>query len=276
MNYCVIKGLSATEVNVHAGFYTSGFVAMTAVCGMAHAVGRTLASRLADEEGDSPVITGVVFSVSQCQEALGAAKRVNYTKAQQGNASKSASEAYDPVADLEFELVLELGGRSAGTNELEPVLEEALLLARLSGGPILWTGEFTMTSTREEAFKALHPEGFVVEDATAVLAADLEQQADVHEALLTRISRPRPNPDTGETPYAPRYVPLATGFHQLTGLSAKKMAKKGYLHTYVEPVVTLGLLRSVPSLRKRSQNFTLPVFWSHHAPTDGYYLVRAH
>lgn len=333
--YITLKKVRATEVNVHAGFYSTGIPALTAVCGMTHALQLRCAklSPVADQFGfddddQSLSFTGTALSIVEHRVAPGPAKRKNALASDASNAALAASFAYDPLADLTFELVLE--AQTDGTRgSLESFLQSenfriALNSLRLSGGALSWNGDAKVFLNAQDAIGHLDSRGFIVQDEYVTLEDDLKSEPDVLEALIARVARPnianrnsqkdgKPSDstvagesagtggkaeaaesdsvdsavneantdaetaqDAPENVYKPIYVPLAIGFQSLTPLVVHPRAKKGYEHRFVEPVLSLGRLRLVASVKRRLKEERPGLFWAHQLPKDGAYLVRAH
>lgn len=317
--FVTLKNIRATEVNVHAGFYSTGIPALTAVCGMTHALQLRCAklSPGADEFGfdddeQSLSFTGTALSIVEHRVAPGPAKRKNSLAGDATNAALAASFAYDPLADLTFELVLEV--ETDGTRgSLESFIQSedfriAVNSLRLSGGALSWNGHAKVFMNAQDAIGHLDSRGFIVQDEYTTLENDLKSEPDLLEALIARVARPNianrnsqkdgkseaaeddsgdsaaneANTDAGtahdapENIYKPMYVPLAIGFQSLTPLAAHPRAKKGYEHRFVEPVLSLGRLRLVASVKRRLKEERPGLFWAHELPKDDAYLVRAH
>jgi hypothetical protein len=315
--YVTLKGIQATEVNVHAGFYSSGLPALTALCGMTHALQLRCAKLAApaddfgfDDEPQTLSIAGTALSIVEHRVAAGPAKRTNSLAGDATVAATAASFAYDPLADLRFELVLEV--QTEGSRGFVETLVKSgdfritFNALRLSGGALRWDGDAKVFLNALDALADLDNRGFLVQDEYTTLEKDLEDQPDVLEALIARLARPnllvdqpgagepdsKANPtetkaDTKEeavpetvaapeTLYKPMYVPLAIGFQSLTPLASHAQAKKGYEHRFVEPVLSLGRLRLAASVKRHMKEERPRLFWAHQAPEDGAYLVRAH
>lgn len=293
IHYLALSGLQVQEASVHAGFYSAGAPAMTALAGFTHALELKLnqlvaASEPSDDElfsfDSEPLtikVTGFIPVFDEFRLAPGAAKRINYEHgAKKGEA---ASAAFDPIADLTLTLILRVES-DANVDELKGLLSKKRLCAavlgmRLSGGSIFWDTAYALYASVKEALDNCSSTSMLIEEATELLTATMAKGYNVVDALDLLTSRPEKDSsdDKGKTPdYEPRHIALALGFRALESSPQVRAGSKGAcLHQFVEPVLGLGRVRLVASARKALAKKQLPLLWRYTPPLNGYYLVRA-
>jgi hypothetical protein len=278
--YVTMHKVRVVEASVYAAAYSSGMPAMTAVAGFAHALSRKLADEVS-ASSDDPFADDETLEISfvPVQSIHGLAKRVVYQHTHKPGLP--APGAFDPIADMQLELVLEVRTsltEGSLTNLLGQLRTQRLVSSlRFAGGTLLWAGDAETYGSVEDAFASLHGLGFVLEDATATLMADMSEGASVLGALHARVARPV-FADNRETPeYAPRFVPVAVGFMGLEPPTVKPGIKKqGLPHAFVEPVLGLGRLRLAASANKEIKRNGAGCFiWRHDNTIPNFYLVSA-
>lgn len=254
----LIKNLLVNEASVHAGFYSSGLPAMTAVHGLVHALERKTRPLLPQGDGlfEEPGVLKVLrFCVgySDFAESAGGPRRVNY---QHGTTpGKAAPNAYDPLADFTAHLLLEVE-TSLSAEALKALLESHEMRGLVTGlrfaGGTISSGPLSalVTDSAVTALKAMPSATFVLEDAHPLMTAKMSEGKDAVQALAELLSRARVTDPELEVPYEPRYVPVAVGFLPLTALAPTQGLRADYPHCFVEPVVGAARIRLAASAAK--------------------------
>jgi len=183
--YVVLKDLKATEVSVHAGFYSTGLPALTALCGMSHALQLSCETLVPEDTtgfgSDDPcgfVVSGTAISFIEARLAEGPQKRVNNLAGDKSEAHKPASFSYDPIGDLHFELILEVTSQGQ-IGDLKALLSSEefrmrVLRLRLSGGAVQWPGTHVLAMSMKDALDHLNRVGFLLQDEYKLLSATLK------------------------------------------------------------------------------------------------------
>ena len=304
--YLTLQNIQTEEVSVHAGFYTAGFPAMTAFAGFGHAFELRFKAHLAKVVRDDPSredswdipeeketqfkVSGVIPVITAYHMAAGPAKRVSY---ETETKSKAAPLAFAPLADMNLDIVFRVEA-SLSVSELKhamshPAMTGLIQTMRLSGGSLFWNGTCEVAESLEVILANASTTAYILEDCTPTLKSYLETNAEstVVEALdrlTSRLYAKSANdsltgyaPNAEELPYEPRHVALAMGYRALEEkATVRNCSKNGNPHLFVEPVVGLGRVRMLASVKaalKREEN--VDMVWAYQAPTeDGYFLIR--
>lgn len=301
-HYIHFANLSATEVSVFSGFYSSGLPAMTAWTGLGHAIGLSLTAAAAhaaaeasadpfaprDEESDalnvapSLQVTGVCPVIQAYLRAAGPARRVTY---QHGAAKgKPASFAHDPIADLVFDLVLKVD-TTLTASELRALLlpsaiTPALQSLRLNGGAIFVQGEATVHENLADALMKSHSSAFVFEDAHDVVQAARAaapagtSMVSILDELVARDDNKEPS--NNDLPYRPRYAVCGVGYRALEEPTARAGSRKNLPHAFAESLLGLVRIRLLASVLAQLKNETpAQLLWAFQPPRNRYFVVAA-
>lgn len=292
--FLVLKGLEVFEAHGHSGFYAMGLPAMTAFTGLMHAIQlKVSASLLPDApeadsfedpdsssspitfSGVSPVIEKYVFNDGQLL-------RVIADHGRRDMRGKPSPMGYDPVVNLGLHLILRLESdlpaevltAMLGTGEFRGLVSTC----RLAGGSLVWAGEFGLHDSYSEALESLPGTGLLLEDASAALAQEMQDNGgNSVAAVSTLTAQYRASVKQENRAQRPRYVAIGVGFRAIeTQLSARKNSRYGAPHRYCESLVGLVRVRMLSSLRRSIKKGAEPLLlWNYCPPTpNGFYLVK--
>ena len=308
MSYVHLKNLSASDANTHAGYYILGLPAMTGITGFAHVIQRhchevfydEIDKRRRLEEKDKPEVNGVCFTVHSMQRLDSHPKYINYQLGSRIRGEIAATIDRRGV-HLNFDLILRIDekGNENRTNLEEYIMGPKFLnflktLPFCSGrlnfpdktfpGPVKQAISYFETKDElKESLMGISASSFIIEDATDTLFNALEEnpEEDSLTLLLDHIKRQRRfGSEANKKPreYRPWYIPLAVGYQALEETPAVRTgSRNGYPHLFAEPVIGLGLARSMGSYRFQLKEDTdMPVFWRYKCETkDNLYIVEA-
>ena len=308
MSYVHLRNLLATDANSHAGYYMLGLPAMTGATGFAHVIQRHFHNVFHDEidkrkrlkENDKPDVAGVCFIVHSMQKVESHPKYVNYQLGSRARGEIAATIDRRGV-HLSFDLILRIDekGNENRTNFEEYIMGSKFLnflrtLPFCSGrmnlpdkpvqGPVNRTISYFETKNGlQKALSGIPASSFIIEDAANTLSDAMREnpEKDSLSVLLDFIKRQkRAGNEAVKNPreYRPWYIPIAVGYQALEKKPAVRTgSRNGYPHLYAEPVIGLGLARSMGSYRFQLEEDTdMPVFWRYKFEIkDNLYIVKA-
>jgi CRISPR type I-F-associated protein Csy2 len=308
MSYVHLRNLSATDANTHAGYYMLGLPAMTGITGFAHVIQRHWHDVFHDEidrrrrlkKNDTPDIAGVCFIVHSMQKLESHPKYVNYQLGSRVRGETAATIDCRGV-HLSFDLILRVDEKG---NENRTSLEEYIMgpkfLNFLKTLPFC-SGRLTLPNRTvpgsvkqaisyfetkdglKESLIGIPASSFIIEDAVDTLFEALKEnpEKDSLSLLLDFIKRQKRSSREAEKKpreYRPWYIPIAVGYQALEEKPAMRTgSRNGYPHLFAEPVIGLGLARSMGSYRFQiEEDMDMPVFWRYKCETkDNLYIVKA-
>ena len=308
MSYVHLKNLSATDANTHAGYYILGLPAMTGVAGFAHVIQRHCHNVFHDEidkrrrlkENDKPDIAGACFIVHSMQRLDSHPKYVNYQLGSRIR-SETAATIDRRGVHLNFDLILKIDekGNENRTNLEGYIMGSKFLnflktLPFCSGrlnfpdktfpGPVKQVISYVETKDElKESLIDIPASSFIIEDAadTLFIALTENPEKDSLTLLLEHIKRQkRSGSEAKQKPreYRPWYIPLAVGYQALEEKpTVRTGSRNSYPHLFAEPVIGLGLARSMGSYRFQLEEDTdMPVFWRYKCQAENnLYIVKA-
>lgn len=279
--YVVFTNLSASHVNAISGAYVYGLVGAPAIAALGHALQRRLAKHF------NLTVTGTAIAIQSFDilDSLAATHRYQDSKITPVIVEK-------PVADMRFSLVFEIEPLQADPAVLTAAMRLALLGLRLAGGPIFqcaYSGPRYCVDTEtsealEQALSYLPGGAFLLTDESAYLREQTDPELKGLDHLVTKIwSYPGRDEPKVVKPY---YVPLHVGYRgieetpvlrkisRLTTSNEQGLAP----HVCVEPVIGLGRLQTVNSVRltyRENAEYQPNVFWNLTPYLNGYLLASA-
>lgn len=279
--FLLMKNLKVTQASAMGNLYTVGFPAITGILGAVHAWQRELKLKHhIDIEFNETSIFIQDIQTSSAHKKFTPARLCE--RASQLKAVAATVDKRD--LDVELDLILSFSVPDEDEKDIKCFLErsdclrEMVLSRAFCGGIVASIGLLRCTDILSSALNSVPSQFFVVECAGEKLETVQKNYAcDALEAMLMLCER---GANASKIPEADFYaIPLAVGYAALEDTPQKRGRARQDNHIYAEPVLSLGRLRTVGSLRlqERIEDNPTPCkfFWKHQTSQDGLYVAEA-
>lgn len=251
--FILIPYLEIQNANALSTPLTIGFPAMTAWLGGVHALERKLKNVVGYEKVKLESV-GIVVHDFKLHSYKGQGDFVHSIVAMRHPLKKDGSTAAfveEARCHLTVSLVIECKGIGGDSKESEIVqlLNSGI---KFAGGDILGFGKVKFCNYEADKTKKLLSKmmpGFALIDRSDLVRSDGDKEDELDSLLdHLKISYKAGEPKDGKADWFPSrkvdkgwFVPIAVGFHGLTGLSnVKNQRDPGTKHRFAESVITLG------------------------------------